>query len=186
MSSESKRLFFAVNLPPEVKRGIAEKVLPLIPNEGWGKVPEENLHVTIHFLGQLPAEAVKGLRDEAGALKGFGAFEAEINCAGHFNGNVLWLGFGRGNEEFRRLNSKLQQAIGTNGPKFHAHITIARNKGAGRKQAHVIAEKIGMEMKAMEIPVKSIELMESGLGKQGPKYGRLFSVKFAQGTRQSF
>lgn len=185
MNGESKRLFFAVNLPPCVKKEIAQKILPLIP-KGWKKTPEENLHVTMHFLGHLPAEAVKDLQDETKALKGFEPFEAEINCAGHFGGNILWLGFGKGNEEFSRLNSKLQQAIGTQDPKFHAHITIARNKGADRKQAQAITEKTGKEINAMKIAVKSIELMESELGKSGPKYGTLFSIPFTQETRQPF
>jgi len=180
LSEESKRLFFAVNLPPRVKREIAEKIMPLVPNEGWKKVPEENLHVTLHFLGQLPAEAVESLRGEAEALKGFKAFEAEISCAGHFRGNVLWLGFGKGNEEFSRLNQALQQAIGTHDPKFHAHITIARNKGAEKKQALAIVEKIGKEMKAMKIAAKSVELMESKPGKSGSEYSRLFSIPFTQ------
>lgn len=186
MSEESKRLFFAVNLPAELKQEIAETILPLVPKAQWRIVPKENLHVTLHFLGQLTDEAVKDLLNETLALKGFEPFEAEISCAGHFGGNVLWLGFGKGNEEFSLLNSKLQQAMGTHDPKFHAHITIARNKGAEKRQTMTIMEKIGKEMKAMKITVKSVELMESALGKQGPKYGRLFSVKLTQGSGQSF
>jgi 2'-5' RNA ligase len=179
-TGEKKRCFFAVNLPEELKREIAETILPLVPNEGWRKVSGENLHVTMHFLGQLPAEAVKDLQNKTEALRGFKAFEAEISCAGHFNGNVLWLGFGKGNEEFGLLNGKLQQAMGTHDPKFHAHITIARNRGAEKNQAKMIAEKIGKKMNAMKIAVKSVELMESELGKSGPKYSVLFSIPFTQ------
>ena len=46
---EQKRLFFAVNLPDDVKKEISENVLPKIPKDGWNRVSKENLHVTMHF-----------------------------------------------------------------------------------------------------------------------------------------
>lgn len=182
---KTKRLFFAVNLLPCVKKEIAQKILPLIP-KGWKKTREENLHVTMHFLGETPAEAVKGLRSKAASLKGFEQFEAEINCAGHFGNSILWLGFGGGAGELSALNRKLQTAIGTRNTKFHAHITIARSKSGEKRQAQAAAERIGKEMKAMKIRVKSIELMESELENNGPRYSELFSVRFTQGNGQSF
>ena len=179
MNKESKRLFFAVNLSEEVKQEIFEKVLPLIPKEGWGKVSKENLHVTMHFLGQTPEEVIKRLQEQVEPLQEFDCFEAEINCAGHFKGNIIWLGFGKGAQEFNLLNKKLQKAIGTQDSRFHAHITLARNKGAEKKQAQEIVEKIGNMFKK-RIKVKSIELVESTLRSDGPKYNILFSVRFCE------
>lgn len=179
MSNESKRLFFAVNLPNEVKQEIAEKVLPQIPKDGWGRVSKENLHVTLHFLGHLPKEAIKRLQEQVEQLQKFDCFEAEINCAGHFKGRILWLGFGKGTQEFNLLDRKLQKAIGTHDDRFHAHITLARNKGAEKKQAQEIVEKIRNLFKR-KIQVKSIELIESKLESSRPKYSVLFSVNFFQ------
>ena len=78
MSDEKKRLFFAVNLPEQVKKQLAEKMLPQIPKEQWRKVLPENLHITMHFLGYLPKEAVAKLMEQAKALESFESFEAEI------------------------------------------------------------------------------------------------------------
>ena len=177
--SESKRLFFAANIPEEVKRLISEKLLPLIPADSWGKVPQENLHVTMLFLGQLPAEAVERLRAQAEQLKNSNAFEAELQGIGHFNGRVLWIGFGKGGDEFRGLCEKLQAAVGVRDERFHPHVTLARNKGMGRKETLALAEKLQKTGFSAKISVKSIELMESILRQPAPKYKRVFSVEFA-------
>jgi len=183
VGNESKRLFFAVNLSNEVKQEIAKNVLPEIPKNRWSRVSKENLHVTMHFLGHLPKESIKRLREQVEVLQKFDCFEAEINCAGHFKGKILWLGFGKGTEEFNLLNRKLQKAIGTHDDRFHAHITLARNKGAEKKQAQEIVGKIGKLFKR-KIQVKSIELIESKLESKGPKYSVLFSVIFCQNGQQ--
>ena len=179
MSNENKRLFFAVNLPNEVKQEIAKNILPQIPKDGWGRVSKENLHVTMHFLGQLPKEDIKRLQEQVEPLQEFDCFEAEINCAGHFKGKILWLGFGKGTQEFNLLNRKLQEAIGTHDDRFHAHVTLARNKGAEKRQAQEIAKRLGNLFKR-KIQVKGIELIESRLESSGPKYSVLFSVNFCQ------
>jgi 2'-5' RNA ligase len=177
--SESKRLFFAVNIPEEVKRRISENVLTVIPGESWGKVPEENLHVTMLFLGQLPAEAVERLRAQAGQLRDFRGFDAELQGIGHFNGRILWIGFGKGGDEFRALCEKLQAAVGVRDERFHPHVTLARNKRMGHRETVALAEKLQKTGFSAKISVKSIELMESILQQPAPKYRRVFSAEFA-------
>ena len=180
MSNEKKRVFFAVKLPEEVKQQIAEKLLPLIPKDKFRKVLQENLHVTLHFLGWLPKEAVKQLQEKVEPLQHFEAFEAELNCVGHFKGRVLWLGFGKGTEEFGLLNRKLQACLGTHDERFHPHVTLARNKGAGKKQAEEIVERLRKELRPKKIQVKGLELMLSQLRKAGPKYSVVHSTRFTQ------
>ncbi len=179
MNDKKLRLFFAVNLPEKVKEELAERLMPLIPKEKWRKVLAQNLHVTMHFLGYLPREAVEGLREQVKVLEEFEEFQAELNCAGHFKGRVLWLGFGKGLEEFKLLNSKLQQAIGTYDERFHPHITLARNKGASRQEAQLLVEKLREKLEPVKITVKSIELMQSQLQKAGPKYSVVFRAEFS-------
>jgi 2'-5' RNA ligase len=172
------RLFFAVNLPKEVKQEIAEKMLPLIPADKWRKVLPENLHVTMQFLGYLPREAVNRMQADLQQLQRFEPFEAELNCVGHFNGRVLWIGIGEGTEEFNLLNRKLQEISGTHDERFHAHVTLARNRGAKKQETDALIEKlraIGFRKKS---PVESIELMRSELHKAGLEYSVVFSVPF--------
>ena len=171
--NEKQRLFFAVNLP-------AERILPLIPKEKWRKVLPENLHVTMHFLGWLPKQAVKELQEKAELLSQFECFEAEMNCVGHFKDRILWLGFGKGSQEFNLLNSRLQKAIGTRDERFHAHITLARNKGAKRQEVEQLVERLREKLEARKIGVKGMELMASQLRKKGPKYSVVFSIAFTQ------
>lgn len=178
------RLFFAVNLPKEVKQEIAEKMLPLIPADKWRKVLPENLHVTMQFLGYLPGEAVNRMQADVQQLQRFEPFEAELNCVGHFRGKVLWIGIGKGTGEFNLLNSKLQQAIGTHEERFHAHVTLARNRGAKKQETDALVEKLrGIGFKK-KILVESIELMQSILHKAGPEYSVVFSVRFGSQEQQ--
>jgi len=174
MSSGKKRLFLAVNLPAELKREIGEGVLADLPKQGLRKVLPENLHVTLQFLGYFPEKALKELQARLESVD-FECFEAELNCVGHFKGNVLWLGFGKGTEEFNLLNRKLQHALGTYGERFHAHVTLARNKGLKRQKVQGLVEGIREKLKPRIVKVESFELMESRLGKAGPKYTKIFS-----------
>lgn len=180
MTSEKQRLFFAVNLPDSLKREIAARLLPLLPKDGLRKVLPENLHVTMHFLGYLPKEAVKELKEKVESLKDFGAFEAELNCVGHFKGKVLWLGFGKGTEEFGLLNRKLQDCLGTHDERFHAHVTLARNRGLGRGEVQALVEGLRKELQPRLVQVKGIELMLSKLRKSGPVYSVIFSLPFTE------
>ncbi len=181
MSSEKPRLFLAVNLPAVLKQEITENILPLIPKEQWRKVLPENLHITLHFLGYLPRESLKQMKQPLEELESFEEFEAEINCVGHFKGRIPWLGVGKGTEEFNLLNKKLQKAIGTRDERFHAHVTLARNKGAEKEDVEKLVEVLREKFVGKKVLVKSLELMESQLRKPGPKYSVVFSVKFAQG-----
>jgi len=176
MKEQKKRLFFAVNLPKGLKEEIAEKILPLIPKDKWRKVLPKNLHVTIHFLGYLPMEVVKELGKQASAIEEVESFDANANCVGHFKGNVLWIGFGKGTEEFNLLNRKLQEAIGTRNGRFHAHITLARNKGASKEEVENLVKAIREKFDERAIEVKSLDLMESSLRKAGPEYVKLFFI----------
>jgi len=170
------RLFFAVNLPKEVKQEIAEKFLPLIPADKWRKVLPENLHVTMQFLGYLPGDAVNRMQMDVQQLQRFEPFETELNCVGHFKGRVLWIGIGKGIKEFNLLNGKMQEIIGTHDGRFHAHVTLARNRGAGKEETDVLIEKLSAIGFKKKILVESIELMRSELHKAGPEYSVVFSI----------
>jgi len=180
--NKTKRLFFAVNLPAEYKREIAETFFPMIAKDKWRIVLPENLHVTLLFLGHIAGERIAKLQEQAMQLREFEAFEAEVNCVGHFDGRVLWLGIGKGNEELNLLSRKLQQAINVSDERFHAHVTIARNRGAKRQKAQQLVEEMRQKIRPKKIMVKNFELMESLLHKAGPEYKVVFSIPLAEVT----
>lgn len=176
--SEQKRLFFAVNLPEEIKREISEKLLSEIPKDKWHKVKEENLHITMRFLGYLPREAINELKDKVVQLAEFDSFEAELSGIGHFRNRVLWIGTGRGTDELNLLSKKLCSALGVREDRFHAHVTLARNKGSRAKETDALIEILRKKGLRAKIQVNNIELMESILHAAGPEYKRAFSISF--------
>ena len=175
MREKKNRLFVAVNLPEKTKNGIAA-FLESIPKDGWGKVRQENLHITLCFLGWIEESKLNEIKTELEKLSGFGEFEMELNGFGHFDGRVLWIGIGKGAEELNALSKKTGKLLGAIDERFHAHITLARNKGAKRKYAAEIIEKLRKTAYREKIIVKSIDLMESRLQTIGPVYRKLFEA----------
>lgn len=172
------RLFFAVSLPERVKERIERELLPLIPKGKWRKVLPKNLHITMQFLGHLPEEAIGKLQQETAGLRNFQQFEAELNCIGHFKGRVLWVGTGKGTEEFQVLNNKMGEAIGTQNKRFHPHATLARNKGAKKQETQELVERLRAVGFREKIIVRGLTLFESHLHKAGPEYVKRFDVPF--------
>ncbi|MDD5162801.1 MAG: RNA 2',3'-cyclic phosphodiesterase [Candidatus ainarchaeum sp.] len=174
---ENSRLFFAVNFSEELKEKIFNELAVEIPEKGFGKTSRENLHITLVFLGFFPKEKIPGLREKAMQLKNFKGFEAELCEIRHFKGRILWLGIGKGSEEVKLLAKKLCEAIGIDEENFHAHVTLARNKSATKKEFDAVLEKLGAKNFSEKIAVKSLELMESKLSPKGSIYKKVFSVE---------
>ncbi|MDD5148017.1 MAG: RNA 2',3'-cyclic phosphodiesterase [Candidatus ainarchaeum sp.] len=178
---ENARLFFAVNFSHELKERVFKELVEEIPKNGFGKVGMENMHVTLVFLGYCGKEKIAELEKQADALKDFEGFEAELNCIGHFKGKVLWLGTGKGTEEFNLLAKKLCKAIAVeNEEEFHAHVTLARNKGATKKEFDEAVEKLRKKKFFEKIRVRGFDLMQSTLTGKGPVYKKVFSVEFEE------
>jgi 2'-5' RNA ligase len=54
--SESKRLFFAIELPPTIQRQIVRWRASHFPQEAGRPVAAANLHLTLAFLGDVSAK----------------------------------------------------------------------------------------------------------------------------------
>ena len=171
------RLFFAVNLPDAVKREIAERILQQVPKEKWRIVKPENLHITLRFLGYFPNSAIQDLKEKADTLQEFGAFELELKGIGHFRNRVLWAGIGRGTDEVCTLARKLNDALGTSDERFHAHVTLARNRGMKNGETDELIDALRKKGFEATLQIDSFELMKSKLAKSGPEYRRAFSVQ---------
>ena len=127
------RLFVAIDLPELVK----EKIAGIVTWEltGARRVPIEQLHLTLRFIGDVDAEMFRNIKD---ALNGNLAapFPIALKEVGHFppgkHPRVLWIGVDE-SEPLRELQKKVELAlvgVGVEAEKrgFSPHITIARLK----------------------------------------------------------
>jgi 2'-5' RNA ligase len=124
------RLFVAIEVPDELRRRIAA-ICQGVERARW--VPEENIHLTLRFIGEVPEDVMEDIVAELGAVGG-DPFEVTLVGAGHFESGrrvrSLWLGVER-NAALQALRERIDAAIlraglPPEGRKFKPHITLAR------------------------------------------------------------
>lgn len=127
-----KRLFVAVDLPPDVRRTVAA-LREDIPGARW--CPEEQLHLTLSFIGDADDALFDSIRDRlstiscpsfALALAGIGSFPPRRHP------RVLWVGL-TSPPELTGLKKAVDHALLAAGfspeeREFSPHITLARLK----------------------------------------------------------
>lgn len=134
--SAAVRAFVALELEEEARRTLGEwmaETRPRLPGFKW--VEEENLHLTLRFLGDTPTARLGELeRSLAAAAAGVAPFAFAIRGAGAFPDaaapRVLWAGVAAG-PELAALHRRVEEAVRALGweaerTPFRAHITLAR------------------------------------------------------------
>ena len=115
-------------------------------------VPEENLHVTLAFLGEVAPGTIPAI-EEAICSVPFTPLTLATGEIGNF-GNLLYVGLAE-NDSLHRYVSLLRQALDHSGidfdhKKFKAHITIARKVQGERpfrlqvKKEHMTAHGVSL------------------------------------------
>jgi len=126
------RLFIAIDLPQEIKKELARICFGL-PGARW--VPEEQLHLTLRFIGAVEGGIFRDIKEVLAAVRAE-AFSLRLAGLGHFpprrSPKVLWVGIER-NERLVSLRKKVEAVLLRAGlqpdrRKFSAHITLARLK----------------------------------------------------------
>ncbi len=134
------RIFFA--LWPDEK--VRQKMADLFP--GFALDPRRcrfltpgNLHLTLHFIGNVSFEELKCLRHRATGIEAK-SFVIEIDCQGYFKKpKLLWLGCSQVPQALPRLQLRLGEQLLPCGfmPErrpFHPHVSIARKLTAAAKR----------------------------------------------------
>ena len=181
------RLFVAINLPDAKRRAIAEATASLrevAPSVGW--VDESRLHLTLKFIGERPAEEAGPLADSlrrvCGAhdpvvldVGGLGAFPSRRNP------RVIWLGVAP-DPKLELLHHDVEEACAAlgyeiEGRAFRPHLTLGRVRDRARGAASIeapVAAALARSAREVQgrwtVNVTSIDLMESVLGREGPRY----------------
>ena len=183
---EEVRLFVAVELPPPVTAALGELQAELrrrgLSALRW--VRPEGIHLTLKFLGEVPARQVTSVLDAlASAVQGIGPHDLSLGRLGTFGGRsprVLWIALEGGVETLGRLQEQVEQRLVALGfpPEeraFSPHLTLARVRPENaREVARPLAAAVpAVNAPPAEIPVREVSLMRSQLKPGGAVYTRL-------------
>jgi 2'-5' RNA ligase len=169
MPTNSKRLFIAINLLQHVRQELAAvskfSQHPLIR---W--TPQENLHVTLHFIGQTELNAIDPIKEKISVIASkTPSFSMAIEKLKVVRKNrtpaMIWASLEE-NEIFTALALQLQSELpGDNSKKPNPHITLARIKNGRGLDLPVLPQIF-----KIHFDVRNIELMESITSQSGPVY----------------
>jgi RNA 2',3'-cyclic 3'-phosphodiesterase len=166
------RLFVAIR-PPEAIRDLLVDAMDDSPELRW--VGDEQLHLTLRFIGEVERPLANDLATALGRLR-FDRFELRIDGVGRFeqrNGGALWAGV-EPRQPVSALAAKVERICQEAGLEperraFHPHITLGRWKGRSTRAADSYVErKRGLASQSFE--VDRFILFESHLSRHGPHY----------------
>ena len=166
------RLFIAIQLTEKLKETCASVQDTFrMMNVRGNYTPQENLHLTLAFIGEYgdPDVALDAMESID-----FRPFAITMDKVGCFD-ELWWTGFAE-SDELETLVKKLRRALADAGipfdkKRFKPHVTVLRKPdySKGRRISH-----IGIEPGTMQ--VDTISLMQSTRGKNGMIYTELGSV----------
>lgn len=124
------RLFIAVDMPRELQERVGNMFFGM-PGAKW--VAEEQLHLTLRFIGEVDGGVFEDIREGLSEIKA-DSFTMQLKGMGYFpprkKPKVLWVGIDK-NEKLTILRNRVEAAVVKAGlppeqRKFSPHITLAR------------------------------------------------------------
>lgn len=151
-------------------------------------VSNENLHITIRFIGEIPMYVVNNICNELAKLE-YEPFKVRVYGIGVFPNivrpRVIWAGVKEGSDELIQIHNRVENLLRKLGvppdrEKFIPHITLARVRSDRNlsKLVKLVNNMINYDFGEFE--VNEIVLKRSILTPSGPIYSNLFSVKARQ------
>lgn len=125
------RLFFALWPTDQVRQSIVEAFSGISPQIKGRVIQPHNLHVTLHFVGQV-TESTKGCMHAAARSVEAEAFQLDLDNPGYFpKAKIFWMGAQNIPAQLTLLHKKLGAAIegcGFNADTrpFSPHVTLMR------------------------------------------------------------
>lgn len=126
------RLFVAIDFPEDIIQQLTRLCYGM-PGARW--VDEDQLHLTLRFIGEVDGGQFREIRDELATVK-VAPFRMSLKGIGHFpprkKPRVLWAGVEK-NETLLLLKNKVDAALSRvdlpgDDRKFAPHVTLARFK----------------------------------------------------------
>jgi RNA 2',3'-cyclic 3'-phosphodiesterase len=187
------RAFIAVPLSTGTKDALQRLLGRLSANPAtraarW--VRPASMHLTLKFLGDVPADEIDDLAEGVGlACQGKAPFAIEIAGLGAFPNahrpRVIWAGIQGDKDQLLALQTAVEEAMEMLGHRpegrpFSPHLTLARIKRGARGEevarlgAHVRSAQIGSLAQQL---VDEVHLIRSDLRPSGPIYTTLATAK---------
>lgn len=187
---EQIRTFIAIELSEEVKAGLV-KLQGELKRKGEGVrwVRPGGIHLTLKFLGDIPADRIKGIaqavRQACVGLSPFQLIFAGLGCFPNLRRpRVIWVGVEGETETLARLQRAIEgnlKALGFPPEKrgFTPHLTLGRvrrrvgsreRRSLGQLVEATAADELG------EMMVEAVNVMRSDLKPTGAVYTQLASV----------
>lgn len=176
------RCFIAVPVPEGIKRRVLELQHDMKKVEMSCKfVEEDNMHITLSFLGEKNEEDIEKIHVQLGYLsKKFSQIPAKV-CGlkiipSESYIRVIALGVFDENKELERLSSEIKNSVG--GDVKPPHLTVCRVKKIKNKVEVLEKLKIWKDFDAGSFTITEIKLMKSELSREGPSYEVMQSYQF--------
>jgi len=181
------RLFVGVALPESISARLTGLASGL-PGARW--IAPENMHVTLHFIGDIDETQAEDLDDALGLIDAPG-FELSLGDLGAFNRRqrvtAVWAGVEKNPALeflFERVESLVVRAgFPPEGRKFSPHVTIARFSKSSAPRAMAVARYLESHagFKAGPFRVDALVLFRSHLGSGGAHYEAVTRYPLAVG-----
>ena len=164
-----KRLFVAIDLPQRLKKSLSSISADL---DHFRPVPEEQLHITLFFLGDTDESKIPGIIEKLSGISE-NAYSVYTNGPGAFPSlkkpRVLWIGL-QNQKNIKILQSRIANQLESYKPdvaekKYIPHITVARSKKRN-PGADEFLNRV-KEYTGEKIVVDSFQLYESKLSDSG-------------------
>jgi len=186
------RLFVAINLTPEIRRGVLDATEPLrerAPDLAW--VGEPRLHLTLKFLGEQPDDRLGEIKDVLASVAGrHRELVMDIGGIGAFpnfrRARVVWIGVAQ-DPRLELLHHDVEvacESIGfeVEGRPFRPHLTLARVKTPlSDERARELSRLARRTDYRRDFIVRSVDLMRSEQSPQGSTYTTLVSAALRSG-----
>lgn len=183
METMLHRIFIAINLPGTIKNELMRW------QEKWLQLPcrwanKENFHITLAFLGNVSDKELQGLKTKVGEIaKKHGPFQLNftkiVYAPAEKNPKMIWA-VGKESKELCMLQKDLANSLlrgSASNLDFTLHLTLGRLKEFEFRRIEPEERPEINEEINFEIPVNSIEIMESKLKRNRAEYAVIENYK---------